>query len=246
VVGRVAALYRYPVKSMRGEALAEARLRWPGIDGDRRYAFVRGDNHSGFPWLSAREVPALVRFTAAFADPAQPDSSPIRVRVPDGDELVLDSEALREELARRYGGPVELLRLNRGTFDSVSVSVLSLATLRALASAGATLDPRRFRPNVVVDTDDGPPFAEDTWIGGRLCFGDRPDSAAVQLTRPIERCMMINLDPDTALQDPAVLRAVVQRHQQNAATGGHTVRPGTIRVGDAIALQAGPGAGAGA
>ncbi|MFN2464119.1 MAG: MOSC N-terminal beta barrel domain-containing protein, partial [Candidatus Dormibacteria bacterium] len=54
-VGRVAALWRYPVKSMAGEALAVADVSWHGLAGDRRWAFIReGQERSGFPWLTIR------------------------------------------------------------------------------------------------------------------------------------------------------------------------------------------------
>ena len=52
-IGQVEAIYRYPVKSMRGERLEITRLGWHGLDGDRRLAFRRMNDRSGFPWLSA-------------------------------------------------------------------------------------------------------------------------------------------------------------------------------------------------
>ena len=55
VVGRVSGLWRYPVKSMAGEALAQADVSWHGFAGDRRWAFVRpGIVRSDFPWLTIR------------------------------------------------------------------------------------------------------------------------------------------------------------------------------------------------
>lgn len=71
-VGTVAALYRYPVKSMRGEAMERARLRWTGIDGDRQYAFYRAANASRSPWLTARQLAEMVLYAPRYADPADP------------------------------------------------------------------------------------------------------------------------------------------------------------------------------
>jgi hypothetical protein len=48
-IGEVEALFRYPVKSMSGEPLEVADLGWHGLDGDRRLAFRRVDDRSGFP-----------------------------------------------------------------------------------------------------------------------------------------------------------------------------------------------------
>src|SRR5579864_7171581 len=61
-IGHVEAIYRYPVKSMGGEGLEAANLGWHGLDGDRRLAFRRIDDRSGFPWLSASKLPDLLLF----------------------------------------------------------------------------------------------------------------------------------------------------------------------------------------
>ena len=63
VVGRVAALWRYPVKSMSAEELGCAEVSWQGLAGDRRWAFIRaGQVRSGFPWLTMRELPDMAHY----------------------------------------------------------------------------------------------------------------------------------------------------------------------------------------
>src|SRR5664279_2921199 len=99
-IGQIEALYRYPVKSMRGEALDTATMGWHGLDGDRRLAFRRLDDRSGFPWLIASKLPELIQFTPQL---------PTHVRTPEGDELAL-GEALDAEVTRRYGAPVQLMQ----------------------------------------------------------------------------------------------------------------------------------------
>ena len=69
VCGVISGLYRYPVKSMRGESLTEAHLSWHGLDGDRRYAFVRQGANSGFPWFTGRELPQLLLYTPRLLQP---------------------------------------------------------------------------------------------------------------------------------------------------------------------------------
>ena len=61
-IGHVEAIFRYPVKSMGGERLEVANLGWHGLDGDRRLAFRRSNEHSGFPWLTASKLPELLLF----------------------------------------------------------------------------------------------------------------------------------------------------------------------------------------
>src|SRR5215218_274564 len=101
-IGVVAGMYRFPVKSMQGEALQQGRLWWHGLDGDRRYAFVKAGSRSSFPWLTGRDIPDLIRHVPTFVDPSDPVDSPIMVRTPDGQELPLESAELNDLLAARH------------------------------------------------------------------------------------------------------------------------------------------------
>jgi uncharacterized protein YcbX len=236
-VGVVKQLYRYPVKSMRGEALETARVWWQGVEGDRRFAFVCSDDRSSFPWLTGRDVPALIRYVPSFIEPTSPVESPVRVHTPEGRDVALESEELRAELMAQHGGPIHLIQLGRGTFDSAALSLISTTTLQALGHiAQRDLDPRRFRPNILVDLFDLQQN-EDDWVGGVLRFGDRADSAQMRVDRKDQRCMMLNLDPETARQTPEALRAVVSTRANCAGVYGTPVRTGTVRVGDYVYLE---------
>src|SRR5690349_989249 len=69
VVGKVESLWRYPVKSMRGEELQEAFIGFPGIYGDRLYAFCSSAAPKGFPWLTAREQEAMLLYRPKYRYP---------------------------------------------------------------------------------------------------------------------------------------------------------------------------------
>jgi len=203
IVGRVAALYRFPVKSMRGESLSTARVLYTGLEGDRRFGFLRLKNRTRFPWLTGRQVQEMLQYSPEHDDPTHPATSPVWVRTPDGNILPIESEELRLDLEERAGEPVHLLHLGKGAHDSLTLSVLSTSALCTLSGyAGFPLTPERFRPNILVDTGEADGFPEDEWVGGELVFGNRADSAHISVVRPIERCMMINLDPETARQNP--------------------------------------------
>ncbi len=238
VVGVVRQLYRYPVKSMCGEALESAELVWSGLLGDRRFAFVRAGNHSRFPWLTARELPQLQQYHPRFVELTNAGNAVARVTTPGGADLALDDEQLCAELAAQFGAPLYLMQSGRGMPDTASVSLLGLATVEALsAELGMTLEPLRFRPNIVVELTDQSPFAEEGWLGGLLTFGERADSAQVRVNRKDPRCMMVNLDPTTSTQNPQVLRKIVRERDSCLGVYGSVEAIGTIAVGDTITLS---------
>lgn len=233
-VGRVEAVYRYPVKSMGGEALDAAALGWHGVEGDRRLALRRIEERGDFPWLTAGRLPDLVRFTPVAAA----EGAPTRIRTPEGDELDAFGEPLAAAIARRHGAPVEMMRMKHGVFDDASVSLIGVGTIREIGRlAGLDTDVRRFRPNVVVRLTREAPFAEDAWVGGLLTFGEGDDAPAVAVTARDVRCAMVNIDPDTGALDPAVLKAVVRANQNQAGVYGTVIRAGRVAVGQAIRLR---------
>jgi uncharacterized protein YcbX len=182
-IGRIEAIFRYPVKSMRGEPLDAATLGWHGLDGDRRLAFRRLDERGGFPWLTASKLPDLISFTPLRREDGKGESLPTHVRTPEGEEMPLFGEALAAEVGRRHGAPVQMMRLNHGIFDEASVSVIASATVREIGRlAERNADVRRFRPNIVVRSTRAVPFEEDQWVGGVLVFGDADDRPAVTVT----------------------------------------------------------------
>ncbi len=240
-VGYVHELVRYPVKSMAGIAVNSAFLGWHGLQGDRRFAFRRlNDNAragSGFPWLSASRLPELVLYKPMGVDENAPEPVPTHVRTPDGVELALGSPELQNIVAEKFGSPVELMKLKHGIFDEASVSVIDLATIAGIGrEAGLTLDTRRFRANVLIRSDATEPFLEDYWVGGRLVFGSFESGPMIDVTMRDERCVMINLDPDTTQQDPRVMKTAVRMNANNAGVYAAVVRTGQINVGDSVSL----------
>jgi uncharacterized protein YcbX len=238
-IGHVEAIFRYPVKSMRGERLEVAELGWHGLDGDRRLAFRRMEDRSGFPWLTASKLPELVLFTPHRREDGAQGDLPTHVRTPDGDEMAVFGEGLATEVARRHTAPVQMMQLKHGIFDEAGISVIAFDTVREIGRlAGRSLDVRRFRPNVVVRLLRPVPFQEDEWLGGVLSFGEGDDAPAISVTMRDVRCSMVNLDPDSASSAPEVLKAVVRANQNNAGIYGTVTRIGRLAVGQTILLDA--------
>jgi uncharacterized protein len=236
-LGQVRELVRYPVKSMAGTVTESAFLGWHGLDGDRRFAFRRLGDDSGFPWLTASRVAELLLYHPVGLDESTGEPLPTHVRTPAGTHVELRSAELRSEIAERFGSGVELMKLKHGIFDDAPVSVISLATIAGIGGeAGLNVDRRRFRANIVLATHHREPFLEDGWLGGTLVFGNSEPRPAVSVTMRDVRCMMINLDPDTGTQDKRVLKTVVRLNKNNAGVYGMVVQTGTLRVGDPVSL----------
>ena len=232
-LGRISAIFRYPVKSMAGELLDVAPLGLHGIEGDRRFAFRRLNDKSGFPWLTASKLPELILYR-----PFGVDGIPTHVRTPDGKEFELSSDELRDDISRRHGSEVEFMNLKNGIFDDAYISVISLATVHRIErESGRDLDLRRFRPNIVIETISAEPFEEDKWVGRTVTFGEGTSAAAVGITLKDERCVMINLDPDTAEKDSEVMKTVVRINETCAGVYGTVVRAGELRVGQVVRLS---------
>jgi uncharacterized protein YcbX len=242
-LGHVCEIARYPVKSMAGIPTESAFLGWHGLAGDRRFAFRRLGDASGFPWLTASRLPELLLYHPVGLDESTGEPLPTHVRTPTGSLLELRSAALKAEIAERFGSGVELMQLKHGIFDEAAVSVISLATIAGIGcAAGLDLDRRRFRANIVLQMERSEPFLEDIWVGRRLVFGDCDPRPAVSVTLCDARCGMLNLDPETAAADARVMKTVVRLNKNNAGVYATVVQSGTIRVGDRVNLvrESGP------
>ncbi len=241
-LGRISAIFRYPVKSMAGELLDVARLSWHGIEGDRRLAFRRLTDKSGFPWLNASKLPQLLLYKPFGVDSNTAEPLPTHVCTPEGKEYELRSDELRDDISSRYGSDVELMNLKHGIFDEACVSVISLGTVHSVErESGRDVDLRRFRPNVVIETNSTEPFQEDKWVGRTLMFGEGNSGAApmaaIGVTMRDERCVMVNFDPDTAERDSEVMKTVVRMNENYAGVYGTVVRAGELRVGQVVTLR---------
>jgi uncharacterized protein len=239
-IGQVEAIFRYPVKSMGGEPLEVANLGWHGLDGDRRLAFRRIDDRSGFPWLTASKLPDLLLFAPHRYEDGAPGDLPTHIRTPDGTEMPVFGGELAAEVGRRYGAPVEMMQLRHGIFDDASISVIASDTVREIGRlAGQAMDVRRFRPNIVVRSLRAVPFQEEEWLGSVLSFGDGDEAPAISVTMHDVRCSVVNLDPDSATPAPEVLKAIVCANQNHAGIYGAVTRIGRLAVGQPIFLSSG-------
>ncbi len=235
-IGTVKEINIYPVKSMRGVSVERTDLYWYGLNGDRKYAFVHDDANSGFPWLTARELPQLLQYQPYFVTPDAPINSKIRVKTPTGKDVALESPELLQELSSIYDKKMSLFNLKRGTFDCMPVSIISSSSLASFEKHfAALLDSRRFRSNIVIETE-GEGFLESNWLGHTLTFGERSTSASVVINYSTKRCTMINLQPETGEADTSVLTTVAGLTKGLAGVYGSLQTLGDIHIGDSVYL----------
>ncbi|MFJ8104799.1 MOSC domain-containing protein [Streptomyces sp. NPDC096132] len=278
-MGTVTALYRYPVKSMLGEAVIAVAVTESGFSGDRGYAVLDETGAVGSA-KHPRKWGPLLRCRSRLDD-----SGAVRVVLPDGTALPVEDPELDERLSKLLGRQVFLSaavpehnRLERavpeyeggvpdavresasvdaagenittgsvapGTFFDFGqvhlVTTASLARMREVYPAG-DFDARRFRPNLVVDTDAGPGFPEDAWPGSRLRVGE----ALFRVVVPTPRCVIPTLGHDELPPDPGIMRAVARDHRIPVFDLGrlsclgvylNVLEAGTVRVGDTLTLQ---------
>jgi uncharacterized protein len=233
-VGNIIAIYRYPVKSMAGHSLTSAELGWHGLAGDRRFALLRKEATGGFPWLTASKLPQLVTYTPVHKDSEENSDLPTHIRTPAGVELALRSEELWQELSQAHGSPVEIMQLNQGIFDEAPISIISVATIKAVEQmVGFNLDIRRFRPNLLIETVEGQPFEEQQWLNKTI----RISKAAMHIYLHDIRCAIVNIDPDSGELDPRIMKAIVKGNDNCAGVYASVIGKGTISVDDKIYLD---------
>jgi uncharacterized protein YcbX len=259
-VGAVESLWRYPVKSMSGEALDEAFMGFSGFYGDRCYAFKNSSARKGFPYLNATAQEQMLRYRPRFryaeraARPpnlieamsippgvtpanAEPDDLMLDVVTPSGAVVAVDDPALMEMLVEGLRGEnqLTLVRSDRALADCRPVSLISLQTVRQVeAESGVPVDKRRFRANIYLDLAEDCGFAEDELVGRKLRIGP---SATVMVLERDPRCKMISLDPDTGEHNPEVLRKVAQAHGAFAGVYCAVLVEGILTKGDSIELS---------
>ena len=236
-IGVIKKIFRYPVKSMAGESLENCSLGWHGLEDDRRFSFRRMEDSGGFPWLTAGRLPALIRYQPFWVESGAEAKPVLHIRTPEGKELDAGSEALRAEIAKAYGKDVQLMQFNHGIFDEAAVSLIHSSTIQGLeAECGKPLDVRRFRPNLLIESNSTSPFAEDAWVGRILQFGSE-DGPAISITLRDVRCAMVNLDPDTAESDPVVLKSVARVNEVCAGVYATVTKTGVVAVGQKLFLK---------
>jgi hypothetical protein len=190
--------------------------------------------------MTARKGRDMILFRPRFLDALPVESGILsanyaaEVTTPEGETLRADDPALRQLLEKRYQRTLEFRHSERCMMDLAPISLFGLATVQALsAETGLQLNPLRFRANFYVEWSSGEPFFEDGLVGRELRIGE---SVAIHIVKKDGRCVMINLDPDTAESSPVVLEKVARQHEGCLGVYGAVLREGVVRTNDPLYL----------
>jgi uncharacterized protein len=254
-IGLIESLWRYPVKSLRGESLDEALVVETGVAGDRVWA-LRELERGGI--MSARTWASMLYLRAFWqSDPAADAAARVGIELPDGRTICADDADASEVLSDLFRRRVRLERIRaermtpeeleavlkgeafpprRDFFDEDVMHLIASGTLRHLRGLrpDSDFDPRRFRANVYIDTGAAAGgFIEDQWLDGVLEIGE---SVRIAGMRPSIRCAITTHAQEELPRDAKILRTAWQHHQAYVGVFASVGTPGKIRVGDPVAL----------
>ena len=238
-IGRVTELWHYPVSSVAGEALQTLEVTATGVPGDRLFAlFEVATGHVAAPERDQRWRPAL------FLEARRGDGILPELRLPGEDWLRLDDPGLGDKLGAHFGFEVAVGTCRGGKegelrfpivsnrYAAAPLHILTTASLEALSARGdlGTLDARRFRPSVVIETEATDTFLEAGWVGHPIRIGE----TIVEIREPTRRCGMTLAAQPGIPEQPEVLRTIMRHASRNFGVYGAVGDEVTLSVGDLV------------
>ncbi len=120
-------------------------------------------------------------------------------------------------------------------FDLAILHVLTTSTLDRLRELNprSRFEPRRFRPNLIIDTGGQEGFVENDWVGKTIAIGPE---VRIQVTGPCPRCVMTTLSQADLPKDPEILKTAAQHNEARVGVYASVVQTGTIRIGDTLTV----------
>jgi uncharacterized protein len=241
-------VWRYPVKSLGGQRVAASMVDERGLLGDRLWAVRDEDGKlgSGKDSRRFRRMEGLLSVSARYqGEPRATEIEPPVVTGPEGAEHPVESGAA-DELLRELTGRPQVKVCREGAvphFDEVALSLIGTATLDWLQGElpYVEIDPRRFRVNLVIGTDE--PFIEESWLDRDIGLGTGEDAAHAAFDRVLQRCVMVGMAQPGLPESGEVLRRLGRRtaHPVCLALGGSITRPGVVRAGDLLSVGSAAG-----
>ena len=262
VLGTIAAIHRYPVKSMSGEALSAATIGEHGVQWDRAYAVFDALERRIASAKHVAKFPGLLEFSARFmgGDQTVFDFPPVEIAFPDGQITRSDDAHCTQALSAWFGRPTGISAITEELstrpragkyamadtfFDYAPLHLLTNAAMASLAqrSPRSVIAVERFRPNLVIESASVEDFPENAWTGCQLRVGQE---VIIRVTDPCPRCAMPTLAQAELPSDAAILKRIAQSNRvytpvldsKQPCLGAYAfvLRGGAVSVGDAVAF----------
>jgi uncharacterized protein len=239
-VGNIVEIWRYPVSSLGGEQCGTSAIELAGLTGDRQYTlFDRETGTAASPEKDVKWRPALFLSSSVCGGTT-------RIHFPDGRKIRVDSPNLNQALSAHFGFDVAIggndqknsedfgLPLVKNRYNLAPLHIVTTSSLSKLTeiSPGSTIDRRRFRPNVLIETDGGADFVETQWIGVTLRLGE----VLSNVFESTKRCGMTLVGQPSLPEQAEILRSIVRHNQRNLGVYGDVILPGEIKVGDDVCV----------
>lgn len=237
--GTVASLTVWPVKSMSGGTTVDAV--WAdvqGLAGDRAHAFVDQRPMRAGHVVSARNVPGLLRWSAAYERTPGDGDVPVPVVTgPDGVQRPWDDPALARAVSDDVGVPLAPAPAGRYWDLDDSVLVTTSATHDGVERLfGRPLEQDRWRTNVHLSLD-APAFAEHGWEGGRLHVGSGEGAVVLRLLHPCKRCTIPTWAPGGRERTPELLAWFHREHAGRFGINARVERAGVLRADAEVRVE---------
>ncbi|KAA3609184.1 MAG: MOSC domain-containing protein [Planctomycetota bacterium] len=242
-IGKVQSVWRFPLKSMGGEQVDEAFVSYSGLVGDRWFALIDSERPVNRPWLTARQCPSLLTYSARYSSGSlsteikhpEIDAKTVEIVTPDRVTFNLGDAELIERLHSDSGRDLRIRYSDRGMVDTCPVSLVSTQTINRLSKeCELDLDPRRFRANLYIDwSESGKAFYEDELVGQKLMIGEE---VILYISKRDFRCKILSLDPETAEENSPVLATVGKKHDGYAGVYAAVLREGIVRPNDPVTM----------
>lgn len=233
-LGVASELWRYPVSSLTGERLETVDIDATGVVGDRQWGLFEADGAA----VAAPEKEKRWRPVPALRSRLEADRPEISldamtwhgVPSPSADRVASDYLGFPVRFLC-FGAADAAPRYDRGHLHILTTS--SLARLQALLP-DAVIDTRRFRPNILIGTDDGDAdFVEQRLVGRRLGIGE----TVVEITEPCARCAFTALGQPGIPFDKDVLHAIAKHGGGGFGVLAKVVSPGKVSCGDTVSVN---------
>jgi len=233
---KLRSVWRYPVKSLLGEALREAAIDTRGVSGDRIFALAdtRGKLGSGKSTNRFQRIDNLLSLRAST------HGDDVQITMPDGWQAAVGTPELPLRLSDFLSQPVTIVKEeNVPHFDDGAVHILLSSELKKLQALFPHLDfdPRRFRANLLLDTPDHVTAVD--LVGRVLTIG----AVRLKVPHPTERCVLVTAKQDGLASEPMILKAISQGFEVNFGVYASVLKLGQIEVGQEAVVSATVGAG---